>query len=171
MSEPVPGAEPIDVLVEIPKGSRNKIEWDEARGVFRLDRVLYSSVHYPTDYGFIPQTLADDGDTLDALVLVEEPTFTGCLITARPVGVLHMRDEKGGDEKILCVPVRDPRFDPVRSLDDLSPHWLREIENFFETYKNLEDKQTEILGWGGADQARQVIAAGYAAYRDRTERA
>ena len=158
----------IDVVIEIPRGSRNKIEWDAARGVFRLDRVLYSSVHYPTDYGFIPETLAADGDTVDCLVLVEEPTFTGCLVTARPVGVLHMRDEKGPDEKILCVPVGDPRFAPVHDLGDLSPHWLREIENFFATYKRLEDKATEVIGWGTADEARQVIAAGHAAFRQRS---
>jgi len=147
----------IDVIVEIPRGSRNKYEYDDERNLFRLDRVLYSSVHYPTDYGFIPGTCAPDGDHLDVLVLVEEPTFPGCVIKARPIGVLRMRDEAGEDLKILAVPLGDPRLRSITNLTDLSPHWLREIENFFATYKRLEDKETEILGWGDAADALQVI--------------
>src|SRR3954470_13221384 len=116
----------IEVLVEIPQGSRNKYEYDKARGLFVLDRVLYSSVHYPTDYGFIPDTLAGDGDPLDALVIVNEPTFPGCIIPARPIGMLDSHDDKGDDEKILAVPLGDPRFIHVTSLDHLSPHWLLE---------------------------------------------
>src|SRR5215217_901254 len=114
-------------FIEIPRGSRNKYEYDESTGRFILDRVLYSSVHYPTDYGFIPETLADDGDALDALVIVNEPTFSGCLIPARPIGMLDMRDDKGEDEKILAVPLGDPRFEGVETLSDISAHWLREI--------------------------------------------
>lgn len=148
----------VEVFVEIPQGSRNKYEYDHHRGVLFLDRVLYSSVHYPTDYGFIPQTLAPDGDPLDALVIVHEPTFPGCMIRVRPIGVLEMRDEKGPDTKILGVPVNDPRFDEVRDITNLPSHWLREIENFFATYKNLEDKMTEVTGWGGAIEAWQMIA-------------
>lgn len=163
MAEP----ETVEVVVEIPRGSRNKIEYDEQRGMFRLDRVLYSSVHYPTDYGFIPETLARDGDHVDCLVLVNEPTFTGCLVTARPIGVLHMRDDKGYDEKILAVPVGDPRFADIDDLGQLPPHWLREIENFFATYKRLEDKETEIAGWGDAAEARAIVEVGYAAFRGR----
>lgn len=147
----------VDVFVEIPRGSRNKYEYDVERRVFVLDRVLYASVHYPTDYGYILETLARDGDPLDALVTVYEPTFPGCIVRARPIGLLDMADEKGPDEKILAVPVGDPRFDEIRDLHDISPHWLREIENFFRTYKTLEGKWTEVLGWRGADAAWDVI--------------
>src|SRR5438309_5202184 len=112
----------VDVLVEIPRGSRQKYELDQKTGRMRLDRVLFSSVHYPADYGFVMDTLGGDGDPLDALVVVEEPTFSGCIIPARPIGTLFMRDEHGDDEKILAVPVRDPRFDEVRALGDLGKH-------------------------------------------------
>ena len=148
----------VEVRVEIPRGSRNKYEFDKARGVYVLDRVLYSSVHYPTDYGYIVETLADDGDALDALVVVNEPTFPGCHIPARAIGVLNMTDEKGGDDKILAVPLGDPRFGTISALEHLDPHWLKEIENFFRTYKELEDKRTEVVGWQGADAAAMVIA-------------
>ena len=144
-------------FIEIPRGSRNKYEFDKATGQFKLDRVLYSSVHYPTDYGFIPDTLGEDGDALDILVLVEEPTFPGCLIETRAIGGLDMADEKGPDFKVLAVPVGDPRFDHVISLSDLGDHWLREIETFFSTYKLLEPKQTEVLGWHDADETHKII--------------
>ncbi len=147
----------IEVIVEIPKGSRNKYEMDERTGAIRLDRVLYSSVHYPTDYGFIPDTRAPDGDHLDVLVFTNEPTFPGCHLTGRAIGVLRMHDDKGEDDKILAVPVGDPRFDLVTELRDISPHWLLEIENFFATYKRLEDKYTEITGWGDAAEALEII--------------
>ena len=158
MDDPsVPDRRTIDVLVEIPRGSRNKYEYDRKRGRIRLDRVLYSSVHYPTDYGLIPETLSLDGDELDALVMVEEPTFPGCLVVARPIGVLLMADEKGEDAKILAVPESDPRFDSIKELSDLAPHWLREIENFFASYKRLEDRDTELKGWDGRDAAWRII--------------
>jgi inorganic pyrophosphatase len=147
----------IEVVVEIPRGSRNKYELDKERGVMVLDRVLYSSVHYPTDYGFVTGTLALDGDALDALVVVDEPTFPGCHIMARPIGVLDMRDEKGPDQKILAVPIGDPRFAEIYDLHDIGQHWLREIENFFQTYKALEPKWTDVMGWEDANAARQVI--------------
>jgi inorganic pyrophosphatase len=148
----------IEVVIEIPRGSRNKYEIDEASGAIRLDRVLYSSVHYPTDYGYIPGTHAPDGDHLDVLVLVEEPTFPGCRMTARPVGVLNMLDEKGEDHKIIAVPVADPRFDGVNDLADVRSHWLKEIENFFEMYKTLEpEKLVKIADWGGRDDAWAAI--------------
>ncbi len=147
----------LDVLIEIPRGCRNKYEWDPKRRMIRLDRVLYSSVHYPTDYGMAPETLAEDGDSLDVLVVVEEPTFPGCLVRVRAIGTLDMRDEKGIDHKILAVPTSDPRFDQVHSLEDLPSHWLREIETFFATYKTLEGVQTEVLGWHGLDEALRVI--------------
>jgi inorganic pyrophosphatase len=149
--------EEIDVVVEIPQGSRNKYEVDHDTGVIRLDRVLHSAVHYPTDYGFIPGTLSKDGDPLDALVVVLDPTFPGCHVPARPIGLLRMRDEKGEDEKILAVPTGDPRFDGIDDLGDLPVHWLKEIENFFATYKLLEHKDTDLLGWEDVEAARQVI--------------
>lgn len=150
---------PLDVIVEIPRGSRNKYEIDEETGAIKLDRVLYSSVHYPTDYGFIPGTRAEDGDHLDVLIIVEEPTFPGCHTQVRPVGVLNMRDEKGPDHKIIAVPVADPRFDEVTDLGDVAQHWLREIENFFATYKTLEAKETEVIGWAPRDAALEIIRA------------
>lgn len=149
----------IEVFVEIPRGSRNKYEIDKERGVLVLDRVLYSSVHYPTDYGFVIDTLAEDGDALDALVVVDEPTFPGCHVIARPIGVLDMQDEKGPDQKILAVPIGDPRFSSIRNLSDIDQHWLREIENFFQTYKALEDKWTDVVGWEDATAAARVIVA------------
>jgi inorganic pyrophosphatase len=148
----------IDVTIEIPQGSRNKYEYDHRTGAIRLDRVLHSAVHYPADYGFIPDTLSNDGDPLDVLVLVYEPTFPGCVVPVRPVGVLRMNDDKGYDEKILAVPAGEPRFDDVFDLPDLHSHWLWEIENFFATYKLLEEKDTEIHGWADAATARTVIA-------------
>ncbi len=149
----------VDVFVEIPRGSRTKYELDAASGRIRLDRVLASSVHYPADYGFVTETRAGDGDPLDALVVVEEPTFPGCIVPARPIGTLLMRDAKGPDEKILAVPIGDPRFDRVKDLKDLSPHWLREIETFFATYKTLEGDAAavKIRGWRGVRTAWALI--------------
>lgn len=152
-------------FIEIPRGSRNKYEYNEEHGIFKLDRVLYSSVHYPTDYGFIPDTLAEDGDHLDILVLVQEPTFPGCLIEAKPLGGLDMADEQGPDFKVLAVPVDDPRYHHVQSLEQIGEHWLREIETFFDTYKLLEPKQTEVLGWHDEAKAREMIARCRARYR------
>lgn len=148
---------PIEVVVEIPSGSRNKYEYDHARHRFVLDRVLYSSVRYPCDYGFIEGSMADDGDPLDVLVVIAEPTFAGCVVRARPVGVLDMADEKGHDFKILAVAHDDPRWDETHRLEDLSPHRLLEIENFFRTYKTLEDRPTDVRGWLGIDDAWRII--------------
>jgi inorganic pyrophosphatase len=147
----------IEAVIEIPKGSRNKYEYDHASGAIRLDRVLFSSVHYPADYGFVPGTRAADGDPLDVLVLVDEPTFPGCHMTVRPIGVLVMRDEKGEDEKILAVPIADPRLDEIRDISDVNEHLRAEIENFFATYKVLEGKPTQVCGWRGRDEAWRVI--------------
>lgn len=152
-------------FIEIPRGSRNKYEYDQQTGRFFLDRVLYSSVHYPTDYGFIVETLAEDGDPLDVLVLVQEPTFPGCLVKARMLGGLDMHDEKGSDFKVLAVPVGDPRYDHVQNLSGLGEHWLREIETFFATYKQLEPKQTEVLGWHEFDETRLTVARCRERYR------
>lgn len=148
----------VEAIIEIPRGSRNKYEYDHERHFIYLDRVLYSSVHYPTDYGFIPNTMAPDGDPLDVLVVVEEPTFPGCHLWVRPVGVLVMRDEAGEDEKILAVPVADPRFDQIAELDDVGRHWLLEIENFFDTYKLLErNKQATVEAWRSREEALQLV--------------
>ncbi|MBD2741630.1 inorganic diphosphatase [Coleofasciculus sp. FACHB-1120] len=154
-AQPKPGL--INVLVEITAGSKNKYEYDKDLQAFALDRVLYSSVQYPYDYGFVPNTLADDGDPLDGMVLMEEPTFPGCVILARPIGMLEMIDGGDRDEKILCVPEKDPRYAHVKSLKDLAPHRLDEIAEFFKTYKNLEKKVTEILGWQDVDKVMPLV--------------
>jgi inorganic pyrophosphatase len=147
----------VEIVVEIPRGSRNKYEWDEHAGVLRLDRVLSSAVFYNFDYGYISETRAGDGDHTDALLLIDEPTFPGCHVWARPVGGLAMRDEKGEDFKVLCVALGDPHQAHVERLDQVRPHRLIEIEHFFQTYKLLEDKAVEVLGWRDAMQARGVL--------------
>jgi inorganic pyrophosphatase len=147
----------IEVTVEIPSGSRNKYEYDHARHRFVLDRVLYSSVHYPADYGFLEGTMAEDGDPLDVLVLIAEPTFPGCVVRARPIGVLDMTDDKGHDYKILAVAHDDPRWDRVESMADLAPHRLIEVENFFQTYKTLEKRESRVEGWLEIDDAWRII--------------
>jgi inorganic pyrophosphatase len=147
----------IEVVVEIPRGSRNKYEFDEAAGVFRLDRVLSSAVFYNFDYGYIEGTRAEDGDHTDALLLIDEPTFPGCRVWARPVGGLEMRDDRGADFKVLCVAVADPHQAHVFRLEQVRPHRLVEIEHFFATYKLLEEKETEILGWREVEDARAVL--------------
>jgi inorganic pyrophosphatase len=149
----------IEVMVEIPKGSRNKYEYDHERHVMRLDRRLFSATVYPADYGFVPDTLGEDGDPLDALVLLDDPTFPGCLVRAHPVGVFWMSDEKGPDAKIICVPV-DPRSARVNDLADLPKYLLDEIAHFFEVYKMLEPgKESSTRGYEGRDAAWGEIAA------------
>lgn len=147
----------VNVVVEIPRGSRNKVEFDKEEGVFRLDRVLHAPLHYPGDYGFVPGTLSADGDALDVLVLVEEPTFTGCVLSGRPVGLLELVDEEERDEKVLAVPVHDPRFEGVQELEDVPDHLLREVEYFFDVYKELEGKETASLGWRSGGHARETV--------------
>lgn len=159
----------IEVMVEIPKGSRNKYEYDPKTGRFYLDRMLFSSVHYPADYGFVLDTLASDGDALDALVLVGEATFSGCIIRAHPVGLFEMRDEKGPDEKILCVPVNDPQWNWVKTLNDVPQHLLREITHFFQVYKDLEAKWTEVGGWQDRAVAWEVIRASRERYYQQSD--
>jgi inorganic pyrophosphatase len=156
----------LEVVVEIPSGSRNKYEYDHARRRFVLDRVLYSSVHYPCDYGFIEGSLADDGDPLDVLVVISEPTFPGCVVRARPIGALDMTDDKGHDFKVLAVAHDDPRWEETHALEDLSPHRLREIENFFSIYKELEGRETTVRGWLGVDEARKIIDRALTAGRE-----
>jgi len=146
-----------DVLIEIPKGSRNKYEYDFQLKKIRYDRMLFSSMMYPADYGFIPETLALDGDPLDVLVLVTEPTFPGCVMEVKPIGVFHMADEKGPDEKIICVPVSDPIWNKLSDLNEVNPHLVKEIEHFFQVYKDLENKKVDVGGWGDAAEAREII--------------
>lgn len=154
-AQPKPGI--LNVLIEIPGGSKNKYEFDKDLQAFALDRVLYSSVQYPYDYGFVPNTLADDGDPLDGMVLMDEPTFPGCVIATRPIGMLEMIDGGDRDEKILCVPDKDPRYTSVKSLEDVAQHRLDEIAEFFRSYKHLEKKVTEILGWKNLDQVMPLV--------------
>jgi inorganic pyrophosphatase len=147
----------VRMLVEIPKNSSNKYEYDGELNLFRLDRSLYSPMHYPGDYGFIPGTLAEDHDPIDIITLVQEPSFTGCLMMVRPVGILNMTDGEEGDQKVLAVPTRNPRYDQIHTLDQIMPHVRREIEYFFTIYKELEGKRTHITGWGGPMEARRAI--------------
>ena len=149
----------IDVVVEIPKGSRNKYEFDHEKGVMRLDRRLLSAMTYPGDYGFIPETLGEDGDPLDALVLVDDPTFPGCWVKARAVGVFWMEDEAGPDAKIICVP-DDPFWQDHLEVDSLPDALRAEIEHFFDVYKMLEpDKSSSTRGFEGRDKALEAIRA------------
>jgi inorganic pyrophosphatase len=154
----------VNMVVEIPKNSSNKYEYDPKYGVFRLDRVLYSPLYYPYDYGYICGTYAGDDDPLDVLVLGSNPTFVGCLVEVKPLGALLMHDEKGEDWKVLAVQLKDPRFGERRTLDELSAHTLREIKHFFEVYKHLEHKETEVVGWRGLGETHELILESKAAY-------
>ena len=147
----------VNAVIEIPRGQTNKYEYDKQLHVFRLDRNLYSPVHYPGDYGFIPSTLSLDGDPLDVLVLVDAPSFTGCLMTVRPIGMLEMVDQEMKDEKILAVGTHNPVFASVTEYAEIYPHLLLEIEHFFSMYKELEAKATKILGWQNAERARAMV--------------
>jgi inorganic pyrophosphatase len=150
----------VEVIVEIPQGSRNKYVMDHKTGRIKLDRMLFTSTRYPLDYGFVTETLAEDGEPLDALVLLEEPTFPGCEVIARPVAVFWMLDEKGPDAKILTVPAHDPRLASVRDLADVDPYLTAEIGHFFDIYKELEPgKCTDVRGWQGREEAEKVIEA------------
>jgi inorganic pyrophosphatase len=147
-----------DVVIEIPKGQRNKYEMDHESGRIRLDRMLFTSTRYPADYGFVEGTLADDGDPLDALVILDEPTFPGCLIRCRAIGMFRMRDEKGLDDKVLCVPATDPRMAHLRDISDVSDFDKLEIQHFFEVYKALEPgKVVEAAAWTGVVAAEEEI--------------
>lgn len=164
----VPGTEiprVVNTIVEIPKGRRNKYELDKATGLFKLDRYLFSSSHYPGDYGFIPQTLAEDGDPLDVLVMVNEPTFTGCLIETRVVGLFLMTDRGACDYKVLGVPNSDPLFSEYEDLDDVPKHFLREVEHFFATYKQLEGVEITTHGWRHAKDAIAEVKASVERYK------
>ena len=156
-----------DVTIEIPKGQRNKYEVDHETGRIRLDRMLFTSTRYPADYGYVEGTLGEDGDPLDALVLLEEPTFPGCLIRARTIGLFHMRDEAGGDDKLLCLPANDPRLAHIQDLEDVSEFDRLEIQHFFETYKDLEPgKSVEGAHWAGRVEAEAEVHASYERAKD-----
>jgi inorganic pyrophosphatase len=144
-------------LVEIPKGSRNKYEFDEALGGIKLDRFLFSSVVFPADYGFIPDTIGEDGDALDAMVLVGERTFPGCLIEVRAIAVLRMTDDRGQDDKIVCVPLEDPNWSGLEDLDDIPDQIREEVRHFFSIYKQPEGIDVEIQGFEGCDKAVELI--------------
>jgi inorganic pyrophosphatase len=159
--------EVVRTIIEIPKDSVNKIEYDGELGLFRLDRSLYSPVHYPGDYGFIPGTLAEDNDPLDVLVLVSAPSFTGCLIEVRPIGILNMIDRDEKDEKIIAVPCRNPRYDQIHTMDQIFDHVRRELEHFFMIYKELEGKVTTNQGWGGPREARRCIVEARERYLEK----
>jgi inorganic pyrophosphatase len=149
--------EQVTAVIEIPTHERNKYELDKTLGVYRLDRVLHSAVHYPGDYGFLPRTLGDDGDPLDVLVMMSQPVFTGCLVDARPIGLFHLIDHGLPDEKVLAVPIKDPFSAGITDLQHVPPHALREIEHFFAVYKDLEGQHTETRGFEGAAEARKAI--------------
>ena len=149
--------EQVTALIEIPSGSRNKYELDKRSGLIRLDRVLYSSMHYPGDYGFIPRTLHEDGDPLDILVRINEPTFPGCQIDCRPLGVLKMLDRGEPDDKILGVPLHDPASSEYFDIADIPQHMLKEIEYFFATYKDLEGRRVQVVGWEKSHEAMRIV--------------
>lgn len=155
----------VTAVIEIPQGSVNKYEYDKQLHVFRLDRNLHSPVHYPADYGFLPQTLAEDGDPMDILVLGDQPTFPGCIYDARPIGMFEMLDQGIPDEKIVAFASGNPRFTEIKSYKQVQPHILREIEHFFSIYKDLEGKRTEVLGWKDCDAAYESIRVSQARYR------
>ena len=158
--------EPLVAVVEIPGGSRNKYEIDKATGVIFLDRTLFTATRYPADYGYFPETLAEDGDPLDVLVLVTEPTFPGCRIRVRPIGVFLREDDGEADHKVIALPVGDPRWEGVSDIGDLDPHFRDEIEHFFQVYKQLEGTKTATLGWRAIEETWPIIEAAKAAYPD-----
>ncbi len=159
--------EVVYTIVEIPKGSRNKYEYNKENGVIKLDRVLYSSLYYPGDYGLIPRTFYDDGDPLDILVMVNEATFPGCVIEARPIGLFRMLDRGVSDDKVLAVPSRDPIFQDYHDITDIPKHFLAEVAHFFEVYKDLEGMRTKPIGWEDANAAKAEVMRSVDLYQDR----
>jgi inorganic pyrophosphatase len=161
----------VRMIVEIAKGGSNKCEYDIELGVFRLDRALYSPMHYPGDYGFVPGTVADDGDPIDILVLMTHPSFTGCMIEVRPVGILDMVDNSEAYYKLLAVPMRNPRYDEINNIGDVRGHQLREIEHFFQIYKELEGKNVKLQGWRDVHAAHEAIMRARGRYLDQQKTA
>lgn len=163
---PAGSPEEMNVIIEIPRGARTKYEIDKATGIIKLDRVLHSAQAYPFDYGFVPQTLWDDGDALDVVLLTTEPLFSGLLLEARPVAILHMIDGGEADEKVIAVPVADPRFKDIKDIGDVNPHTLKEIAHFFATYKQLQGKEVEVGGFEGAAAAKAAFERSVKLYAD-----
>lgn len=168
---PIGGDAPdlVTAVIEIPQNSVNKYEYDKALQVFRLDRNLHSPVHYPGDYGFIPQTLASDGDPLDILILGDAPSFSGCVLTARPIGLFRMLDQGIEDEKIVAFAAGNPTFRHIENYTSVYPQMLREVEHFFSIYKDLEGKRTQALGWSDVAVAHSSILACHARYEKQSE--
>lgn len=160
----------VNAVIEIPGDAVNKYEYDKKLNVFRLDRNLYSPVHYPGDYGFIPSTLSEDGDPLDVLVMVDAPSFPGCVMTVRPIGLLEMLDQGVLDEKVLAVGKTNPRYNEVQHYSDIYTHILKEITHFFSIYKDLEGKRVEVKGWHEADYAKKRIVAAAENYKKTNAR-
>jgi inorganic pyrophosphatase len=160
--------EPLICLVEIPKGSRNKYEYDHDMDVIKLDRFLFSSMVYPTDYGFIPDTLGQDDDPLDAMVLVSEPTFPGCVIEVKAIALFRMEDDKGIDDKVLCVPLTDPAWNTLETLEDVPTQLRDEIKHFFSVYKDLEQKKVTVDGWYSREEAIEEIEASRERFREQS---
>lgn len=156
----------ITVIIEIPKGTHNKYEYDEKTGIIKLDRVLHSPMHYPADYGFIPETRSDDGDHLDVVVITDSPVFPGCVVEVRPIGALLLKDKQKMDEKIIAVPVGNPNYSKVRRLRDIPEHQLKEVSQFFADYKKLEDcEDPEVMGFVKRKEAYKIIRQAYKTYR------
>jgi inorganic pyrophosphatase len=160
----------INVIIEIPRGSKNKYEIDKETGLIKLDRAMRTAQDYPFDYGFIPQTLWDDDDALDVVVLTTYPLVTGVLVEARPVGIMHMVDGGEGDDKLICVPVEDERWKEVRDLKDVNSYTLKEMRHFFETYKQIEQKVVEIKGFNGADEANKAVERAIEMYKEKIKK-
>jgi len=156
----------VNSIVEIAKETHNKYEYDEELDIIKLDRVLHSPMHYPVDYGFIPQTRSKDGDHLDVMIITNSPVFTGCLIEVRPIGVLIMNDESGDDEKILAVPLKNPNYDHIKNLKDVEPHFLKELVHFFTEYKRLENKNVSVKGWLNRTEAYKIIKDSFKVYQE-----
>ncbi len=159
--------EELTVIVETPKGSQNKYEIDKESGIISLDRVLYGANFFPGDYGFVPRTLWEDGDALDALVMTHNPLFPGCKLSVRPIAVLRMIDSEESDDKLLCVPTKDPRFDHMQDISDIAPHFLKELKHFFETYKLLQNKKVEVVEINDKKAAHETIAKGIRMYEKK----
>lgn len=155
----------INVIVEIPKGSKNKYEIDKETGLIALDRALHTAQDYPFDYGFVPQTLWDDNDALDVVLLTTYPLFPGILVNARPVAIMHMTDSGEGDDKVIAVPVGDPRWADVNDLNDINKHTLKEMEHFFTTYKKIQNKEVEVSGFGGKKEAHEAVTKSIELYK------
>ncbi len=156
--------EVVNVVIEVPAGSKNKYEYDEELHVIKLDRVQFTAMAHPYDYGFIPETRSEDGDHLDAFVMLDHSVFPGCLVAARPVGLIRLVDDGEQDEKIICVPAKDVRYDHITEMTQLSPHLPKELQHFFEHLKDLQNKKAEVTGWGDAAEAKQVIAEAQAVF-------